>query len=144
MRSIDEIIKNAMEQGAFENLKGKGKPLSLEDNPHLDPEWQLAYHMLKQNGFAPEFIERRQEIEMELAQARTALMRTWAWSAGALSERKDAELADAEWAKAKKVFLESVEKINGKIKTYNLGIPTQTLYRKPVNAEAEMSQLTGE
>jgi len=74
-RGIEEIIQKAMQEGAFDNLPGKGQPLDLDDNPHLDPEWQLAYHLLKENGYAPEFIEKRQIIELELAKARAALAR---------------------------------------------------------------------
>lgn len=51
MPNIDETIRKAMEEGAFDNLRGTGKPLSIEDNPFVDPSWQLAYHLLKENGF---------------------------------------------------------------------------------------------
>ncbi len=36
--AIDQIIQQAIQDGAFENLPGKGKPLNLDDNPHVDPE----------------------------------------------------------------------------------------------------------
>jgi DnaJ family protein C protein 28 len=141
MRSIDEIIKNAMQEGAFENLRGKGQPLSLDDNPNVDPEWQLAYHLLKQNGFAPEFIERRQAIEMELAAARSALARSWAWRQQALASGEDTTLVDGEWAKARQRFATAVEKLNAQIKSYNFNIPHDKLYRKPINMEEELAQL---
>ncbi len=38
-RGIDEIIRQAMREGAFDNLPGKGKPLELIENPYLDREW---------------------------------------------------------------------------------------------------------
>lgn len=142
-RGIDQIIQSAMQEGAFDNLPGKGKPLKLDENPHLDPEWQLAYHLLKQNGFAPNFVEKRQAIEMELADARQTLARTWAWRVTSLSEGGSAEFVEAEWARAKNAFRETIEKVNKKIRDYNLGIPVQTLYRPLVVLEKEISIITG-
>jgi DnaJ family protein C protein 28 len=130
-----------MDQGAFDNLKGKGQPLNLDDNPNVDPEWQLAYHLLKQNGFAPDFIEQRQTIEMELAAARSALARSWAWHQQALAGGEDAALVDGEWAKAQQRFGAVVETLNAQIKTYNFNIPHDKLYRKPIDLEAELAQL---
>ncbi|MEX1247449.1 MAG: DnaJ family domain-containing protein [Anaerolineales bacterium] len=137
-RGIEEIIQQAMREGAFDNLPGKGQPLKLDENPFLDPEWQLAYHLLKQNGFAPDFIEQRQSIELELAAAREALARSWAWRQKALAAGERADWVEAEWGKAKKEFDEKVAEMNKKIKNYNLAIPTPTLYRKPVDLEQEL------
>ena len=137
-RGIDEIIQQAMQEGAFENLPGKGKPLNLEENPYLDREWQLAYHLLKQNGFAPQFIEQRQAIELDLAAARQALARAWAWRRQALEEGKASDLVEGEWARARKEFETKVDRVNKEIRTYNLHIPTQSLLRLPVKIEAEL------
>jgi DnaJ family protein C protein 28 len=138
-RAIDKIIQQAMEEGRFDNLPGKGKPLKLDDNPHLDQEWQLAYHMLKENGFAPEFIEKRQEIEMLLAKAREVLMRTWLWRAGALDSGEDEEMVATEWAKAQKIFDETIEGLNKKIRDYNLIVPTPSVARAPIDYDKEMA-----
>lgn len=141
MRSVDEIIENAMREGAFENLPGKGKPLELDENPYIDSEWQLAYHLLKQNGFAPEFIEQRQTIELELAAARETLARSWAWRNKALDEGKPADWVEAECARAKERFARSVAKINEQIRSYNLRIPTPKLYRASVDLHSELAAL---
>src|SRR3990172_10749312 len=107
MPGIEEIIQQAIKDGAFDNLPGKGKPLNLEDNPFIDPEWQLAYHLLKQNGFAPQFIEERQAIEVELAAAREALARSWAWRQKALAAGKRADWVQAEWGRAREKFTQA-------------------------------------
>ncbi|MCL5428492.1 MAG: DUF1992 domain-containing protein [Chloroflexi bacterium] len=138
MSGVEEIIRQAMQDGAFDNLPGKGKPLNLEENPYLDPEWQLAYHLLKQNGFAPEFIEQRQSIELELADARQTLARAWTWRQRAIEEGKASDLVEGEWAKARKEFETKVDRVNKEIRTYNLHIPTQSLFRLPVKIEAEL------
>jgi DnaJ family protein C protein 28 len=132
-RGIDEIIQQAMQEGAFDNLPGKGKPLHLEENPYLDREWQLAYHLLKENGFAPAFIEQRQSIELELAAARETLARAWAWRTQSSTEGKPMDWVEAEWGRAKEKFEGSLEKINKGIADYNLTIPIQRLYKKIIN-----------
>lgn len=138
-RGIDEIIQQAMRAGAFDNLPGKGKPLDLDENPHLDPEWQLAYHLLKQNGFAPDFIEKRQAIEVGLANARQSLMRTWVWRGSSIQDGKDRDPVEAEWGKAKAIFRKTTDELNKQIHSYNLSIPTPTLFRQKIDFENEMN-----
>jgi DnaJ family protein C protein 28 len=138
MSSIDEIIQQAMRDGAFDNLPGKGKPLNLDENPYLDREWQLAYHLLKENGFAPDFIEQRQSIELELAAVRETLARAWAWRNNSLTEGKPADWVEAEWGRAKKAFENKIETINNNIRMYNLAIPYSTLHKNLLNFEQEM------
>jgi DnaJ family protein C protein 28 len=138
--NIDEIIRKAMEEGAFDNLAGQGKPLDLSENPHIDPSWQMAYHLLKENGFLPAFIEQRQAIETELAAARTALVRSWIWRQQAQETGEDAY---SEWKAAIKRFEASVADLNVKIRNYNLSVPNEKLARLPINSEAEIAQLTG-
>jgi len=138
-RGIDEIIRHAMEQGAFENLRGKGQPLKLDENPYLDKEWQLAYHLLKQNGFAPDFVEKRQAIEMQLAAARQAVGRSWAWKAKVLENGKDSDWVETEWEKARSKFETRIAAINASIRNYNVTIPVPSLYKKPVVVGDELA-----
>jgi len=133
-RGIDEIIQQAMQEGAFENLPGKGKPLNLEENPYLDREWQLAYHLLKQNGFAPDFIEQRQQMELELATARQSLARAWGWRRQALVEGKPADWGEAEWSRAKNEFEKRINEINNQIRKLILSIIACRKFRKYVKA----------
>ena len=122
-RGIDEIIRTAMEQGAFDNLPGNGKPLKLDENPYLDDDWQLAYHLLKENGYAPDFIERRQAIELRLAAARELLARSWAWRAEALGRGEPADWVESQWRAARARFEEQVAELNRQIRDYNLTVP---------------------
>lgn len=142
MRSIDEIIRKAMQEGAFDNLPGRGKPLDLDENPYLDPEWQLAYHLLKQNGFAPEFIEQRQSIEMGLAAARQTLAGAWEWRRQALAEGKESAWVESEWERARRAFAAKIDEINKTIRSYNLNIPAQSLFRALISVEAELKPFT--
>lgn len=136
--NIDEIIRKAMEEGAFDNLRGEGKPLDLSENPHVDPSWQMAYHLLKENGFLPAFIELRQAIETELAAARTALVRSWVWRQQALEAGEDSLMVDDEWIKARDAFSETVAELNKRIDTYNLQVPSAQLQRAKISLETEL------
>ncbi|MBW8012152.1 MAG: DUF1992 domain-containing protein [Chloroflexi bacterium] len=143
-RGIEEIIQQAIEAGEFDDLPGKGKPLDLDENPFIDPEWRLAYNMLKQNNFAPEWVEARQEIEEPLAAARAALARSWTWRWDVLNETQPEALVQAEWEKAISRFSKTVDELNQKIADYNLQIPSQNFSRMRVYLEIELERLKGE
>ena len=66
MPNIEELLLNALEEGKFDNLPGKGKPLHLEEsNPHA-LDWELAYHVIKESGYTLPWIETLHEIEKDL------------------------------------------------------------------------------
>lgn len=142
MPNIDEIIRKAMEEGAFDNLRGTGKPLNLEDNPYIDPSWQLAYHLLKENGFAPSFIEIRKAIDAELAAERANLARAWEWRQ-ANAAGQDAPWVEAQWQTALATFTETVQALNKRISNYNISIPLDRFHRQKINMTDEISRLSG-
>jgi len=63
-------IREAMEEGAFDQLEGAGKPLDLSENPFEDPSDRMAHRLLRNNGFAPAWIEEAREIEAETRRLR--------------------------------------------------------------------------
>jgi hypothetical protein len=65
-------IREAMEEGAFEHLDGTGQPLDLRENPFEDQSLRMAHRLLKNNGFAPSWIEEAKEIERETQLLRAA------------------------------------------------------------------------
>lgn len=141
MPEIEDEIRKAIEAGKFEDLPGKGKPLKLEENPHADPEWQLAHHVLKSSGFTLPWIAARQEIEAHIQAARQALARAWEWRGRALQGGQPYAQAEAEWQRAAQAFREQVEKINKEIFDYNLGTPSEKFQLLKLNAEKEIDAL---
>lgn len=67
-----------MEEGQFENLPGKGKPLNLHTNPHADPAEDTLYRILNKNGFAPEWVELNKDIRSKAKEWRVSLKKAWA------------------------------------------------------------------
>ncbi len=51
-----------MARGEFDNLKGKGKPLDLDDYFNTSEDVRMGYSILKANDFVPEEVERMKEI----------------------------------------------------------------------------------
>ena len=74
---IDRKIREAMAEGEFDDLSGKGEPIDLTENPFENPDWRMAHRMLRQAGFAPAWIEERKDIESEIAVAKSTLARIW-------------------------------------------------------------------
>lgn len=61
-RLAERRIKEAIEEGALDNLPGAGKPLALEDDSHIPEDLRLAYKILKNAGFVPPEVALRKEI----------------------------------------------------------------------------------
>jgi hypothetical protein len=58
-------IEQAMKEGKFDNLEGEGKPLEIEPAP-ADENARMtwwALKILRQNGFVPDEVVLRREIE---------------------------------------------------------------------------------
>ncbi|MDD2694630.1 MAG: DUF1992 domain-containing protein [Anaerolineales bacterium] len=144
MVSIEEQIRKAIQEGKFENLAGKGKPLSLDENPFTDPEWRLAYHMLQESGFRLPWMETRAEIEASLEARRQELAHAWQRYRLAQADQADAPHAQAEWRAAQEAFHHQVQELNARIRNYNLEAPSIHLQRGLVSYTAELERVTGD
>ena len=58
----EQRIQEAMAEGVFDDLPGKGQPLNLEDDRHIPPELRLAYKILKMADCLPPELELQKEI----------------------------------------------------------------------------------
>ena len=74
---VERRIWNSMEEGQFENLPGKGKPLNLSINPHADPAEDTLYRILSKNGCAPEWVELNKEIRSNISEWRSSLKKAF-------------------------------------------------------------------
>jgi DnaJ family protein C protein 28 len=146
---IDQQIREAQERGEFDDLPGKGQPLNLTPNPYAQ-EQELAFKILKDAGYAPEWIELDKAIRKKVERARATLARRWLWHNERLSKlsgRSDG-WAEAErgrvrdgWHRAVLSFTEEVEKINKEIAVLNLKVPSPRLQRLRVDAESEVARV---
>ena len=141
MPEIDDQIQKAINEGKFDDLPGKGKPLNLDENPHADPEWRLAHHMLKSSGYTLPWIEARQEIDAQIEAARNTLKRAWEWHERALQGGHPYSQVEAEWQRAVGAFSEQVQKINQRIFDYNLQTPSDKFQLLKLNPEKEIQAI---
>jgi DnaJ family protein C protein 28 len=149
-RIVEEQLRKAREDGKFDNLRGHGQPLRLDENPFEDPAWQMANDMLKKNGFRQEWLEEDIANRQELDEARRALMRSRDWQAAALEtlgDRQDAASIERrvrvrdEWQLAQERFRARLGTINKSIFNYNLKVPSTRLQRLSLDIEAELKKL---
>jgi DnaJ homolog subfamily C member 28 len=141
MSGVEDQIRRAMEQGKFSNLRGKGKPLHLEDNPLENPEWRMAYHMLHSSGYTLPWIETRQEIETALEEARVSLARAWEWRNKAIQEKRHHDDVEADWQRALAAFEQEIVNLNKRIFSYNLEVPSEQFQRSMLNLEREVERV---
>ena len=70
-RLAEDKVKEAIENGEFDNLSGKGKPIDLTEYFQTPADLRLGYSVLKSAGCVPEEVALQKEIEdlkAELAQ----------------------------------------------------------------------------
>jgi hypothetical protein len=102
-------IQEAMEEGAFDHLDGAGKPLPLDENPYEDAAQRMAHRILRNNGFAPTWIEEAREIDADLRRL----------------ESDRARCSDAEYRRR-------IAELNRRIEAYNLKTPVALTQRQTI------------
>jgi len=137
---IDQKIREAMEQGEFDDLPGKGKPVDTSVNPFEDPELRLAHRMLRNAGFAPSWIEERKDIDAEFENARHQLSRVWTVLQNALGTENERR-AQTRWEKALTSFREQTGELNQRIVKWNLKVPAAGFQRSLIDIEKEVSRV---
>lgn len=148
---VDQQIREAQERGEFDSLPGTGKPLDLTPNPYAQ-EQELAFKVLKDAGYAPEWLELDKAIRHRLEGARAALRRQWEWREARLRElagRSD-RWAEAErsrtvagWENAVAAFELALEAINLEIGELNLKVPSPRFQRSKLDTARELAHLEG-
>ena len=149
---VDQQIREAQERGEFDNLPGRGKPIDLTPNPYNQGH-ELSFKILKDAGFAPEWIELDKAIRNRLQRARASLFRQWQWRQarlGELAERSDSwstaerSRLEAGWQDAVSAFGLELDEINQEIGELNLKVPSSRFQRYMLDAARELARLDRE
>lgn len=135
--AIDRIIQDAFAAGKFDNLPGKGKPLSDDDNPYAEPGSWAANRLLKSAGFALPWMEERKEIEQEIVTARASLIRSWRW----FRDTPPDQFSKERWDKAQSAFREKTTDLNNQIRTHNLKVPMSEFHMMTLDVESEITKV---
>lgn len=138
---VEQRIQEAREEGKFDNLKGLGKPLQIDENIWAGDK-AMAYHLLKSNDVAPQELERGHEIDQEIERAEASLR--------SLRHRRDTLLSRrqvfASERRAYNILRETTERryaealrsINSKILSLNIIAPP-ALHRRRVDVERRLA-----
>ncbi len=144
MPNIEEHIRQAMQEGKFDDLPGKGKPLELDENPYADPEWQLAFRILKEAGYSLPWIEELKEIEADIEKMRTGLRQAWEWRQRAQAEGQPAAFIHLEWERAFQAFQNRLAALNKRIRDVNLEVPNPRFQRPLLDLAREVRRVEEE
>jgi len=145
MPNIEEHLRKAMAEGKFDNLPGKGKPIHLDEtHPHADPEWELAYRMLKDSGFSLPWIETLREIERDIEAACNDLRLAYEWYQNAQSKSPPDDYANNDWERSQESFKDRLAALNKRIRDYNLQVPNARFQRPTLNFQREVEKITSQ
>ncbi len=128
-------IEEAMREGKFDDLPGKGKPLPLDEEWFAPPELRPALRLLKSAGVLPDWLERAREIE----RLREDTLRLWRIAereyprACQLSIERFFEWRESTWQRIATLM----QQVNRLILAYNCTAPANTCPQIPFQIERE-------
>lgn len=141
---VEEQIRKAQERGDFDHLEGAGKPLNLYENPYEPAELRMAFKILKENDFAPYWIELGKEIDAALDKLQQKINYFKRYTELFWADKHDAR-AKQRYQSKKTYFYEErkldLEKIDKKILDFNLHCPTFRQGRHNLDIAKEMEQI---
>lgn len=112
----DRKIREAMEEGLFDDLPGRGKPLDLGGNPYEEPLAGTLRRIFRDNGVRHPLAEGRQALEAELQDARREL----------------------NWLGKEHDFRERIGALNREIRLFNLKAPLPNFHISVIDVESEL------
>ena len=124
-RIAEEKIKQAMEEGLFNNLPGMGKPIDWKENPFAPEDWKMAFDILKQNGYKLPWMDKREEIDKLFNKSIQDCQQNLKYQP----------------AMARAAFFKQVEAINRIIFDYNLMVPASQFQMRNFDSRAEFLKL---
>ena len=130
---VEDVIREAIERGDFDNLPGKGKPLTFVQDPLVDSMTSIVNRILLDNGVSHPLLEARKMIVAEAEQCRASLRR--AWSDYLYSGSQDA------WGETICKFRARVKDINREVRIFNLKSPSTALHGLIIDAEGEIAKI---
>ncbi len=144
---VGAMIAQAMKQGEFDNLEGTGKPLNLEENPFAPAELHMVHKILKDNGYAPYWIELGKEIDSLWKKFGKEVDNFKRYTQIVFSEKRS-NLAVQRYEQKKNDFYlqsrEHLEEISKKILDYNLHCPVSMLGRANFDVDDTINTIISE
>lgn len=139
-------IQEAIEEGKFDNLPGKGKPLVFDDDPATPAHIRMANKVLKNAGALPEWLQIRKDIleeREEIEKLKARLVRDNQLKRARLAALPAYHVAVrqfAEWhARSRAEMLRHLKSVNNSILKFCLIAPATAAPFAPYKIEPEMN-----
>ena len=126
---VERQIREAMEDGAFDELPYRGMPIPLDDDLAAG-ERALGFRVLRNAGVAPPWIEADKEVRERLGQRDALLARAAVAGTSPLAR-----------ARLRRAFERVVAEANRAIERVNAEAPTDRQHRRLLDPEAELARL---
>jgi hypothetical protein len=124
---VERQIREAMDDGAFEDLPYRGERLPLEDDSAAG-DWAMAHRMLRNAGMAPPWIESDKEARKQLAALEELIARA-------------PTISPASHGRARRELATIVAAANQAIARLNSEAPTFRQHRRPLDPSVEAERL---
>ncbi|MDQ4076836.1 MAG: DUF1992 domain-containing protein [Chloroflexota bacterium] len=148
---VDRLIEEAQERGEFDYSSLKGKKLREDKAEHFAGDRTMAHKVLKNSGYAPDFIMKKRDIDEMLAKQRDMLLRyalrrrrLLTAAEEATEEEHRAALmarADEDWQWAIRRYEEAIPEINKQISIFNLMNKIPNLHKWKIRIEKEVERV---
>ncbi len=116
---VEQRIQEGMEQGLFDNLRGAGQPLNLDEDRFVPDDMRMAFRMLRSSGLAPLWVDMNKEIREDIARMhrfRAHVHSQWTRISSIEREHRRDE------------YVQRVKEINSKILSYNIIAPSSSVH----------------
>lgn len=142
-RLFEKKLQEARERGEFDDLAKTGA-ISFEGEEFVPEDERMALSLLKQNGYAPSWIEDDKGLRQQLTEMRAFLSRAYARYRYRMQKAEGAAdriAASDEWKTARATFEQLVAGFNREIFLFNLRAPSLAVQRLPMRASEEYEAL---
>jgi TRAP-type mannitol/chloroaromatic compound transport system substrate-binding protein len=145
--SLEDIferkLSEARERGEFKLDVKRGR-LDLGDWDGVPDDERLAFQLMRDNGYAPAWIEEDKSLRGKLDETRHFLAKSFSRYRRRFQQAEDAAgriAADDEWRAARIQFEARVADFNREIFLFNLRAPSLSVQRMPMRASEEYAAL---
>jgi DnaJ family protein C protein 28 len=141
---IEDLIEDGRQQGLFDNLPGKGKPLNLNQNPFAGSQ-ELANSLLKDNQMTPAWLMQRNDLQERIQAFRHKLGQVWQRYEREYRYAQDGGIRSGliiGWDDEVRKLETETGQINKQVDSYNLKRPLDNLEIYKLRLDEELTRVS--
>ena len=144
-------ILEAIEDGVFDNVPGKGCPLNLESDASIPVEIRAAHRVLKNANAAPDWVQLNKALSAMIDECRRMVPTFHRRYEEYFRRVKSADIINTEriqrefetwYERSVNEYRNALREANGSIQKYNLIAPSCTQSHIPFRIDEEIARLT--